>query len=184
MEQRYITAPCVHHYRVRVSQRLVGLVRVGDAWTRDVQTARRELEASGSQAFVLAAHALAWRLAVVTLPVAVAASGWFVVHGDARASVLLIAAALGGLGPQMAAFLLTFPVDFFASAQTLFRGSRDARLRFGITNFVYPYYGWRYAFRGRTRPWGALTKEERIRVNPGRAGVQCEPPARRNYWPE
>ncbi|HUR13300.1 MAG TPA: hypothetical protein VM097_02275, partial [Mycobacteriales bacterium] len=91
---------------------------------------------------------------------------------------------LGALGPQMAAFLLTFPVDWFATLQTWYRGSREARLRFGITGFVYPYYGWRYAFRGRTRPWGALTHAERVHLNPERAGVESGPPPRRNYWPE
>jgi hypothetical protein len=133
---------------------------------------------------VIAAHAFAWRSVLVTLPGAVVVSGSFVVRGEASPSDVLVAACLGAFGPQGLAFLLTFPVDWFATLQTWYRGSRDARLRFGITDFVYPYYGWRYAFRGRTRPWGALTYEERVRLNPERAGLQSGPPPRRNYWPE
>jgi hypothetical protein len=163
--------------------RVADIARLGRAWSQDVSTAREELEATRSQAFVLAAHAFAWRLSVVTLPVAVAVSGLFLVRGDVSASVVLLAAVVGAFGPQMAAFMLTFPVDYFATLQTWYRGSRDARLRFGTTGLVYPYYGWRYAFRGRARPWGALTREERVLLNPKRAGDIAGPAPRRNYWP-
>lgn len=142
------------------------------AWRADVETARAELEATGAQAFVLAAHTFAWRLAAVTLPVVVAVTGGYVLDGKTRPSALLLAAGLGVFGPQMAVFLLTFPVTWFATLQTWFGGSCDARMRFGITGLVYPYYGWRYAYRGRRRPWGAMTREEQVVSNPKRAGVR------------
>lgn len=146
-------------------------LNVAAAWRADVETARVDLEATGAQAFVLTAHAFAWRLAALTFPVAVAVTAVFVVVGDVQPSGLLLAAGLGVFGPQMLAFLLTFPVAFVATSQTWFRGSRDARMRFGITGFVYNYYGWRYAYRGRRRPWGAMTREEQVMSNPKRAGV-------------
>jgi hypothetical protein len=144
---------------------------VASAWRADLESARVDLEATGAQAFVLAVHAFAWRLAAITLPVALAISGWFVLREKVRPDALLFAAALGTLGPQMAAFLVTFPVNWFATLQTWFRGSRQARMRFGITGLVYPYYGWRYAYRDRRRPWGAMTREEQVLSNPKRAGV-------------
>jgi hypothetical protein len=148
-------------------------VNVAAAWREDVARARAELEATRSQAFLLAVHTFAWRLTVVTLPVALAVTGGFVVRGDARPSALLFAAGFCFFGPQMAAFLLAFPLLWFATLQTWFRGSRDARMRFGITGFVYPYYGWRYAYRDRRRPWGAMTREEQVLANPKRAGVRA-----------
>ena len=141
------------------------------AWRADVERARADLEATRSQAFVLAAHAFAWRVTPVTLAAALAVAGAFVRQGDARPSVLLFAAVVGFFGPQMATFLLTFPVGWFATLQTWYRGSRDARMRFGITSFVYPYYGWRYAYCHRRRPWGAMTREEQMLANPKSAGV-------------
>jgi hypothetical protein len=143
------------------------------AWRADVERARADLEATPAQAFVLAAHAFAWRVAPVTLLVALTVAGAFVARGDARPSELLFAAVVGLFGPQMAAFLLTFPVAWFAMLQTWYRGSRDAQIRFGTTGLVYPYYGWRYAYRDRRRPWGAMTREERILANPKRAGVHA-----------
>jgi hypothetical protein len=143
------------------------------AWCADVERARADLEATRSQAFVLAAHALAWRVTPVILPAALAVAGVTVRQGDAPASALLFAAGVGFFGPQMATLLLTLPVAWFATLQTWYRGSRDARMRFGITGFVYPYYGWRYAYCARRRPWGALTREEQMLANPKRAGVHA-----------
>lgn len=153
------------------SSPLLRHLNVSAAWRADVERARADLEATRSQALVLAAHAFAWRVTPVTLPAALVAAGAFVRQGDARPSALLFAAGVGFFGPQMAASLLTFPVGWFATWQTWYRGSRDARIRFGATGFVYPYYGWRYAYRDRRRPWGAMTREEQMRANPKRAGV-------------
>ncbi len=139
-------------------------------WQADVDTAMSDLEATGAQAFVLAAHALAWRTCTVTLPIALAVAGALILRGEATPGALPIGAVIGLLGPQALAGFLTFPVMWAATLQTWFRGSRDARLRFGITSFVYNYYGWRYAFRGRRRPWGAMTRKERALSDPRRAG--------------
>jgi hypothetical protein len=123
---------------------------------------------------VLAAHAFAWRVTPVTLLAALTVAGAFVRPGDAWPSVLLFAAVVGLFGPQMAAFLLTFPVGWFATLQTWYRGSRDARIRFGMaSSLAYPYYGWRYAYRGRRRPWGAMTREEQMLANPKRARIHA-----------
>src|SRR5690349_1992612 len=117
------------------------------AWRADMEQAQADLEATRSQAFVLAAHAFAWRVTPVTLPVALAGGGAYVIEGDARPGALLAAGAVGVFGPQVAAALLTFPVGWIATLQTWYRGSRDAQLRFGVFSFVvYPYYGWRYAY--------------------------------------
>ncbi len=146
------------------------------AWRADVETARRDLEATRTQAFVVAAHALAWRMTVVTLPVALLVAGVLVLRAQARPSQLLLAAALAVLGPQFLAGILTFPAQFFAMFQTFYRGTRGARLRFGVTSFAFNYYGWRYAFRGRQRSWGALTRDEQLRTNPERFGVDPAEP--------
>lgn len=138
-------------------------------WRTDIETAKVDLDAGPAQAFVLAAHALAWRAAALTLPLAVIVAGWLVARRDAEAVILLFAAGLGALGPQVLASLLTLPVEWFATVQVWLRGSRDAQVRFGLVGLAYPYYGWRYAYRGRRRPWGALTREERMRSNAGRA---------------
>jgi hypothetical protein len=145
------------------------------AWRADVETAGADLEASGLQAAVLAVHAFAWRLSAVTLPLAVVVTARFVADGDAQPVTLLFAAGAGIVAPQWAAFLLTFPIAGSAALLTWHHRrpqSREARLRFGITGLVYPYYGWRYAYRGRRRPWGAMTREEKMRSNPKRAGVR------------
>lgn len=146
---------------------------VADAWRTDLETARVDLEASAAEALVLAVHALAWRVTVLTLPVSLIVAGWFVARGEADPSVLVVAAVLGALCPQVLAGILTIPVGVFATIRTWRRGSRAEQIRFGLTYAAYPYYGWRYAVRGRRRPWGALTREERLRVNPKRAGVRA-----------
>ena len=160
------------------------LARPVSAWKLDVSTAKRELEATAAQASVIAAHALAWRLALVLAPLSAFAAAVAVVVGDLHWQAILVAPGLGVFVPLLLAFVLSIPADWFGGLQTWYRGSRDARLRFGITNVVYPYYGWRYAARGRTRPWGALTREERLASNPARAGAPDPKPVRRNYWPE
>jgi hypothetical protein len=153
------------------------------AWDADVDTAEVELEATGAQAFLVAVHALAWRCSIVLVPAA-----WIVVllgvPANQRAVALGVGTLVGFFGAQAVATFLTFPVAYFATGQTWFGGSRDARIRFGTTGFVYNYYGWRYAFRGRTRPWGALTREEQVARDPAKAGVHEGAPPRRNYWPE
>lgn len=141
------------------------------SWRTDVSTARRDLEATGAQAFVLAAHACAWRLAARTAPLAMLVAGGLIVLDAASGSALLLAAVLGALGPHLLAMLLTFPVAGYATLQAWHRGSPAARGRFGLTGLVYLYYGWRYAFRGRRRPWAAVTRAEQVVSNPDRAGV-------------
>jgi hypothetical protein len=163
---------------------LVALVRADETWALDVETAQADLRATGSQASLIAAHALAWRSSVALLPMALfIASLAVALGGKDVVAALVLALLLPVLGPQALALLVTLPVDFLASGQALFRG-RDNFVRFGVTNVSYPYYGWRYAFCNRTRQWGALTYEERVARDPHRAGVQTEAPPRRNYWPE
>jgi hypothetical protein len=146
-------------------------VNLAAEWRADVQAAKVELEATEAQAFVLASHALAWRLTRFVLPCVLAVAAVLVVRGDARPAALLLAGAIGILVPQALAFLLTFPVNCVATSQTWRRGSQTAQVRFGVTGFVYNYYGWRYAYRGRQRPWGAMTRQEQAFSNPTRAGV-------------
>ena len=145
-------------------------LNVAASWRTDVETAQADLQATAARAFLVAAHAFAWRTVALTLPLAVIVAGWLVADRAAEPVVLLFAAALGALGPQILATLLTVPVEWFATVQAWLGVSRDAQVRFGIVTLVYPYYGWRYAYRGRRRPWGALTREERMRTNPKRAG--------------
>lgn len=87
--------------------------------------------------------------------------------------------------PQILALMISSVVGYGPDLVTLFRGNREQRLRFAVggTN-AYIYYGWRYAFRQRTRPWGALSMEEKVATNPGRAGAGGGDVGRRNYWPE
>jgi hypothetical protein len=148
---------------------------VAASWRTDVATARADLEAGAAEAYVLAVHALAWRTTLLTLPVSLVVAGWFVARGDADPSALLVAAGLGVLVPQVGG-PADAPVDVLATLRTWRRGSRAEKVRFGLVYAVYPYYGWRYAFRGRRRPWGALTREERLRVNPNRVGGPPIPP--------
>lgn len=133
---------------------MVGSVR------RDVSAAEADLEATHAQALVVAAHAFAYRLCVLVLPIAVITvlivAG---MNGSPWAQAFALA-ALVTLAPLGAAILLTFPIAFWGGLQSFWRGSRDAQFRFGSGGYVYLYYGWRYAFRGRTRPWGALSTEE------------------------
>ena len=160
------------------------LTHVPATWALDVETARSDLGATRAQATVVAAHALAWRSSVVLVPLALLLAVLAIALADANpVAALLLATLLALFGPQFLAALLTFPVGFWAEGQSLFRG-RDNYLRFGVIGNAYPHYGWRYAFCGRTRQWGALTHEERVAKNPQRAGVSTEPPPRRNYWPE
>lgn len=140
------------------------------AWRADVETARADLDATPTQAFLVAAHALAWRASALTLPVALLLAGSRVMRGEADVVALLLAAATGSLGPQLLTTLLTVPVEWVATVQAWVGESRTAQVRFGLVNLAYPYYGWRYAYRGRRRPWGALTREERLQVDPIRAG--------------
>jgi hypothetical protein len=144
-----------------------GFQRLHDIGAADYAAAVSDLEATHVQAVVLVATAFAWRLTPVLLVIAILGSAVSLIAGlDVGLAVLWPALAV--LGPQLLAFVCTFPVGFVAGAQTFYRGSRDAHIRFGTTPLVYNYYGWRYAFRGRRRPWGALTPEEKQRDNPRR----------------
>lgn len=162
---------------------LAALVRVDESWSLDVETARRDLAATQAQASIIAAHALAWRASVALLPLSLLIAALAVARGKDAVAALLLAVLLPLLGPQALAMLITWPVGYWATAQALFNG-RDNFVRFGYTGVSYPYYGWRYAFCDRTRQWGALTHDEQVAKDPHRAGVQTEPPPRRNYWPE
>jgi hypothetical protein len=154
---------------------LVGAIRL------DVRTAEKDLEATRAQALVVAAHALGYRLGALVLPFAVFTAFVTGVDGTGWAQAFTVA-ALVTLTPLGAAFLVTFPIAFWGSLQAFWRGSRDAQIRFGSGGSVYLYYGWRYAFRRRRRPWGALSPEERRQQDSERAGVRKDP-VQRNYWP-
>ena len=150
---------------------LLGRVNLVQQWRTDFLTARSDLEATGAQAFLVAANALAWRASALFTPAALIVAVVLVLQGGTGQVAFLLAAPLGVLGPQMLVFLVTFPVGFFAVAQAWSRGSRDARIRFsGLGGLGFKHYGWRYAYRGRTRPWGALSAAEKVAVNPVRAG--------------
>jgi hypothetical protein len=153
-------------------------------WDCDVACAEHELEATATQAAVLSLHAFAWRFALVTAPLALASTLIAVIAEDVDLVAIPLAIVIGFLAPLVAVVFLTLPLVFWAMGETWFKGSRDGQIRFGSTALVFPYYGWRHAFRGRTRPWGALTHDERIASNPARVGVPTQPPPRRNYWPE
>jgi hypothetical protein len=135
----------------------------------DYRTAQSDLGATDQQAFLIAANALAWRLAALMLPTAALVDVVVLLTGLAGASTAAVVLGVAVLGPLVGVFLVTFPVGFIAGVQPYYRGSAEARTRFGATSLVYPYYGWRYAFRGRTRPWGALSLEEKRLSNPRRA---------------
>ncbi len=145
-------------------------------WRADYRAATRDLEATGEQAFLVAVHAFAWRLAAVLLPVGCAAGLVLLVSGARPLVVSLVPLAVAAFGPLFAAMIVGLPASFVAGAQPFYRGSRDARLRFGAGGWLsYVYYGWRYAFRGRQRPWGAMTVAEKRASNPRRAAI---------YYPE
>ena len=141
-------------------------------WRADVDAAQADLDATGARAGVLAAHAPAWRTATATLPVAQAATGAFVLVGEALAVALLVVAFVGLLGPQVLASVLTFPVMWVATLQACHHGLarcsapvrvHDLRLQLlrlsGTRSVV------------RVVRWGAMTREERVLSNPGRARV-------------
>ena len=134
-------------------------------------TAIRDLEASPAQAAMVAANAFAWRSGLLLVPLAILVPVAALALGavDLRLAVLLAATAT--VAPLAVAFAVTFPLGFFAVLQTWYRGSHEAQVRFGGTNFGFLYYGWRYAFRARQRPWGAMTREEKQQANPERAGL-------------
>jgi hypothetical protein len=143
----------------------------------DYRTAIADLEATPEQACLIAVHALAWRAGPVLLPVALLVGLVLLLTGvvDAPLAALLPAAAI--VGPVLLAMVLTFPVAFVAGIQSFSRGTAtENQRRFGTSpGTVYVYYGWRYAFRGRRRAWGALTVAEKRLANPRRAAA---------YWPE
>jgi hypothetical protein len=142
----------------------------------DYATALSDLGATPGQAFVVAAHAMAWRLVAVLLPVGTVASLVLLATGVTSPAAAALPAAAAVVGPLALVMVGTFPVAFIGGAQTFYRGSPRARTRFGAGGgSVYMYYGWRYAFRGRRRPWGAMTVEEKRLSNPRRAAA---------YWPE
>ena len=95
------------------------------------------------------------------VPFAAAAMGF---QGSLRPRVGYL--ALLAFAPLLVTFLLTFPLTFVAAAQGVF--GRQVTDRFAFGGSVYVYYGWRYAFQRRLRPWGALTQEERSERNPQR----------------
>ncbi len=133
--------------------------------------ATTDLEATGAQAAMVTAYAFAWRSTPPLLPLALAVSVVVLVLGWVRLPVALVLSAAVVFGPLGLTSVLTFPLGFYATLQTWYRGSHVARVRFGATNLAFIYYGWRYAFRGRGRPWGARTREERLAQNPSRMGV-------------
>lgn len=142
----------------------------------DYRTALTELDASEEQAFLVAAHACAWRIAVVLLPVSFVASLVMFAIGTRPALPVVVLPVIALVGPLAVTMIVSFPVLFVAGAQTFYRGSRDAQVRFGAGGWLaYVSYGWRYAFRGRQRPWGAMTLAEKRVSNPRRAAA---------YWPE
>jgi hypothetical protein len=135
----------------------------------DYRTALSDLGATDQQAFLVAANAFAWRLAALMLPTAALVDVVVLLTGVAGTGTAAVVLGAAVLGPLVGVFLVTFPLGFIAGVQPFYRGTAEARTRFGTTSLVYQYYGWRYAFRGRTRPWGALSLEEKRRNNPGRA---------------
>jgi hypothetical protein len=135
----------------------------------DYRIAQSDLGATDQQAFLVAANALAWRLAALMLPMAALVDVVVLLTRDAGTGTAALVLGVAVLGPLVGVLLVTFPVAFIAGIQPFYRGTDAERTRFGTTSFVYQYYGWRYAFRGRTRPWGALSLEEKRRTNPRRA---------------
>ncbi len=141
----------------------------------DYRVALSDLGATDQQAFLVAAHASAWRLAALMLPTAALIDVVVLLAGIVSVSTAAVVLGLAVLGPLVAVFLATFPVAVVAGVQPFYRGADEARTRFGTSSLVYLYYGWRYAFRCRTRPWGALTLDEKRLANPRRAEA---------WWPD
>jgi hypothetical protein len=138
----------------------------------DVLAAVSDLHASQVQARLVSTHAFAWRAALVTVPVTLLTDLVLLAAGklDWGAAAGLMLAAF--LVPQVIAVIVSALVGFLPDLLSLFRGTHEQRVRFafGGSN-AYLYYGWRYAFRGRRRPWGALTHDEKLLQNPRRMGV-------------
>lgn len=126
-----------------------------------------DLEATDEQALAVAVMAWAWRLTVVSAVGALLALAVAALLGTLRTASPWI--ALAALAPLLLGFVVSLP---FALTGALHSFGRDvswgARLRFGNGWAVYGYYGWRYAFRGRRRPWGAMTSQEQQAANPRR----------------
>jgi hypothetical protein len=142
----------------------------------DYETAMDDLDATEEQAFLVAVGAFAWRVVAVLLPTGCVVSLVLLAAGVRPLAVAVAPPAAAACGPLIVAMFVGLPASFVAGAQPFYRGSRDARLRFGAGgSLAYLYYGWRYAFRGRLRPWGAMTVAEKRASNPRRAAL---------YWPE
>lgn len=155
---------------MKQSLNVVALSRV------DYQTALDDLEATEEQAFLVAVNASAWRAVAVLVPVGCVVGLVLLASGARPLLVAVVPPALAAIGPLVVALIVGLPASFAAGAQTFYRGSREARLRFGAGGWLaYVYYGWRYAFRQRQRPWGAMTVAEKRISNPRRAAI---------YWPE
>jgi hypothetical protein len=136
----------------------------------DYETARADLEATCQQSLAVAVMAWAWRLTAATLTFGLLALGIAAVFGRVLKAAPWI--ALAALAPLLVGVVVSFPLGFAGGLQSFGRArSREASLRFGTGGFVYVYYGWRYAFRGRRRPWGALSRDEKLAVNPSRFGA-------------
>lgn len=146
------------------------MFRAVRAAREDYRTAVEDLDATEEQALAVAVMACAWRLSVVS-----AAGGLLALAAAGAAGALSWASrwiVLAILAPLLLGFVVSLPLACAGALHAFGHDvSRDARLRFGNGGSVYVYYGWRYAFRGRRRPWGAMTHEERIAVNPDRLDV-------------
>lgn len=148
------------------------LTRVRRVAAIDVSTAVGDLGARPIQAKLISLHAFAFRADLVLLPVAVILPLFLAVSGTASAGAAAAIAIPILLAPQVVAWLITLVLGFIPGVVTLSRGSHEQRVRFAFGGgMAYLYYGWRYAFRGRTRPWGALAKDEKIHQNPKRMGL-------------
>jgi hypothetical protein len=133
----------------------------------DYRTAMADLGATDEQALAITVMACAWRLSVVSVAVGLLALVVAAVLGTLPSVSPRI--ALAAVAPLVIGFLVSLPFAFAGALHSFRRGvSRDARLRFGNGGAVYVYYGWRYAFRGRRRPWGAMTAQEQQVADPRR----------------
>jgi hypothetical protein len=82
-----------------------------------------------------------------------------VVPSDVAIGVTVVALFV----PQVLALIISDAASLIPDLRSLIRGNHEQRVRFGIGGTgAYLYYGWRYAFRHRRRPWGALTHEEKL----------------------
>jgi hypothetical protein len=91
-----------------------------------------------------------------------------VVPSDVAIGVTVVALFV----PQVLALIISDAASLIPDLRSLIRGNHEQRVRFGIGGTgAYLYYSWRYAFRHRRRPWGALTHEEKLAQNPTRMGV-------------